>query len=82
MSFERSRRNFLKQGSTFAAVSALPAGLVRSAWAQRGEPSAQAPSAQRFVEVATTHGRLRGVEAANGIRTFKGIPYGASTGCL
>ncbi len=89
MSFERSRRDFLKQGSSVAALSALSAGLVRSAGAQQGRQSstvsqaAQAGQAtrtsQRFVEAATTHGKLRGVEAANGIRTFKGIPYGAST---
>ncbi|MDD9936887.1 MAG: carboxylesterase family protein [Myxococcales bacterium] len=31
-----------------------------------------------YVEVETSHGRLRG-RASDGIHVFKGIPYGAST---
>jgi para-nitrobenzyl esterase len=65
MSFEQSRREFLKRGSLFVALSA--GGVLRPAGAQ-----------QRFVEAETTFGRIRGVDA-DGIKTFKGIPYGAST---
>ena len=72
MSFQRSRRHFLKHGSAVTLASAFSAGFITRAWAQTD-------AAPRFVEAATTHGRLRGFEAANGIKTFRGIPYGAST---
>jgi para-nitrobenzyl esterase len=65
MSFERSRREFLKRSAVLTAVSA---GVFwRPASAQ-----------ERYVEATTTYGRVRGIDAA-GIKTFKGIPYGAST---
>jgi para-nitrobenzyl esterase len=66
MSFERSRRDFLR---TSAMLTALSAGGV---W----RPSVGQEA--RYVEAATTFGRVRGIDA-NGIKTFKGIPYGAST---
>ncbi len=66
MSYEPSRRAFLKQSSLWLALSA--GGVLRPAWAQ----------SVRYVEAETMFGRVRGVDA-DGIKTFKGIPYGAST---
>jgi para-nitrobenzyl esterase len=63
---ERSRRDFLKDGSLLVALSGA-GGVLRRAAAQA-----------RGVEAATTHGRVRGTDS-NGIKTFKGMPYGAST---
>src|SRR5262245_21738983 len=63
MGFERSRRDFITQGSMLVALST---GIVRPSWAQGS------------VEAETTFGRVRGTEV-KGIKAFKGIPYGAST---
>jgi len=65
MVIDRSRRAFLKQATTLAAVSG---SVLRSAWARQ----------TTFVTANTTAGMIRGVDF-EGIRTFKGIPYGAST---
>jgi para-nitrobenzyl esterase len=64
MRFAHSRRVFLKQGSILAALST---GVLRPSWAQSN------------VEAETAFGRVRGTEV-RGIKVFKGIPYGASTG--
>jgi para-nitrobenzyl esterase len=64
----------LTQGSLLAALGG--SGLIRAtAW---GQTASQAPTALRFVEAQTGFGRIRGVDVG-GIKTFKGIPYGASS---
>jgi para-nitrobenzyl esterase len=60
-----ARREFLKHASLLAAASGLGVGR---AWA--ADPT--------FVTASTSFGRIRGV-AADGITTFKGIPYGGNT---
>jgi len=64
MTVEHSRRDFLKQGSLALAASGL---VLPQAWAQSAS-----------VEVETAFGRIRGVDVG-GIKTFKAVPYGAST---
>jgi len=60
-----NRRLFIGQASLLAAASS---GLLRSAWA--ADPD--------YVFADTSFGRVRGVDV-QGIKTFKGIPYGATT---
>ena len=60
-----NRRLFIGQASLLAAASG---GLLRSAWA--ADPD--------YVFADTSFGRVRGVDV-QGIKTFKGIPYGATT---
>lgn len=66
--FVPSRRDFLKRGSLLAlSGGVLASAVLRPAFSQ-----------PRYVEAETAFGRVRGTDVA-GIKTFKGIPYGAST---
>jgi para-nitrobenzyl esterase len=66
------RRTFLKQTSQVGAAVALLSGNGFAAPAQTGRTSGS------DVVVETTFGKVRG-RTINGIRTFKGVQYGAST---
>lgn len=68
------RRGFLKQTSTVAAQ----AGALAFLSGNNAIAAQTARSAAQDVVVDTAFGKVRG-RKVNGISTFKGIPYGAST---
>jgi para-nitrobenzyl esterase len=65
MGMMRSRRDFLKQSGLLVAASSAGFETVLA----QGTGS---------VVANTVHGRIRGTDAG-GVKTFKGVPYGAST---
>ena len=75
MRFQSSRRDFIVQSSLVAALST---GFMRSSWAQTSANTPLGGPRSGTVEAETAYGRVRGVET-RGIKSFKGIPYAAST---
>src|SRR6478672_5328718 len=65
MVIEHSRRDFVKHAFAFTAVSAALVDVLRGAQL-------------RSVVADTTFGKIRGADI-DGIKIFKGVPYGAST---
>jgi para-nitrobenzyl esterase len=81
---DASRRTFLKKSSLL--LVAAPAGAMlppvsSSAVAQSAASSAPAKRAGAASDVIaeTTYGKVRGLMGADGIRMFRGIPYGGNT---
>jgi para-nitrobenzyl esterase len=75
MSFQSSRRDFIVQSSLVATLST---GFMRSSWAQTSANAPLGSPRRGAVEAETAYGRVRGAET-RGIKSFKGIPYAAST---
>jgi len=65
MSLQHSRRDFLRHTLAFAAVSGA---MVDTVWGAQ----------MRSVVADTTLGKIRGADI-DGIKIFKGVPYGATT---
>src|SRR5262249_36118000 len=70
-----SRRRFLKESSLVLASSAMVPSL---AGVNRGATAPAASSKNADAVVDTASGRVRGT-AVDGIKVFKGIPYGGTT---
>jgi para-nitrobenzyl esterase len=77
-----TRRSFVKSGVALiaAASAARASGQAATPAAAPAAAPAGAPAARStFVTVETTSGKIRGLDVG-GIKHFKGVPYGASTG--
>src|SRR5215470_16586776 len=65
MAMNRSRRDFFKQAAVMAVASRA---ALASVWG----------ADTKYAAAETTFGKIRGVNV-DGIKIFKGVPYGAST---
>jgi para-nitrobenzyl esterase len=72
-SADTGRRDFLRGSVLLGVQSAL---LPMAAMAA----ATQVPSDGRETIADTTYGKVRGVLTSDGVRTFRGIPYGGDTG--
>ncbi len=84
---QSSRREFLKTSTmTLAAAAATAAAATLASGPARAQEAAPPRGALSggatgniFVETDTATGRVQGIQTA-GVKEFKGIPYGATTG--
>jgi para-nitrobenzyl esterase len=79
-----TRRDFLKSSSLSlsaagAAVSTLLSGAAAAQEAAPVRPLGGTATGKIFIEADTVYGKVQGIQTT-GIKEFKGIPYGASTG--
>ena len=77
---DSSRRGFLKQASLAIAAVQTGVTLPRTAAAAPPQSSSRKASGVASEPVAeTTYGRVRGLTSPDGIRMFRGVPYGGNT---
>jgi para-nitrobenzyl esterase len=79
-----TRRDFLAGAATAAAAASASVSTLLSSTAAAQEAAPVRPlggsaTGKIFVETDTAYGRVQGIQTT-GIKQFKGIPYGASTG--
>ena len=73
------RRDLLRLSASASAVAALGAAADASALAARRDPAPGSCSTPRTAVAKTQYGTVRGY-VDDGVLTFKGVPYGATTG--
>src|ERR1700685_2565733 len=78
-----TRRDFLAGAATAPVASAAASTLLSSAAAAQEaapvRPLGGTATGKIFIEADTAYGKVQGIQTT-GIKEFKGIPYGASTG--
>jgi para-nitrobenzyl esterase len=76
-----SKRRWIMKARSSAGIVGALGGSKESTMAStdpRAQTGARPTAPQTFVEIETTYGKIRGVDN-DGIKAFRGIPYGAST---